>query len=98
MIVTSEIIASLLPSTLPRVVIHTRTYAVGVAVDTEIVLEPVFIGCGGVSSVVSSSDAGVADCAIHSEGARRFEIVISRVDVVGLDRQQFDRATGILHC
>src|SRR3954454_17254614 len=56
----SEIADSLLPSTVPSVVIHTSTVEVGVGFVMAMVLEPVFIGVGGLSSVESSSDAGVA--------------------------------------
>src|ERR1700754_989806 len=59
----SDSVASLLPSTVPSVVIHTSTFDVGVGLVMAMVLEPVFIGVGGLSSVVSSNDAGVADCA-----------------------------------
>jgi hypothetical protein len=59
----SDRVDSLLPSTVPSVVIHTSTYEVGEALLIGIVFEPVFIGVGGVISVVSSSEAGVADWA-----------------------------------
>src|SRR6478672_10656959 len=64
--VMSEIAVSLLPSTVPSVVIHTSRYDVGVALSTVMVLEPVFMAVGGDSTVVSSSVAGVADCAERS--------------------------------
>ena len=64
--VMSEIADSLFPSTVPSVVIHTTRYCVGDALSTVMVLEPVFMGVGDVSSVVSSSVAGVADCADRS--------------------------------
>jgi hypothetical protein len=53
--------ASLLPFTEPSVVIHTSTFETGCGSVTVIVFDPVFIGVGGLSSVVSSSVAGVAD-------------------------------------
>ena len=54
----SESADSLLPSTVPSVVIHTSTFDVGVGLVMAMVLVPVFIGVGGLSSVVSSNDAG----------------------------------------
>src|SRR6185312_2766035 len=58
--VISEMSARLLPSTVPNVEIHTSTYDVGDALLMVIVFGPGFIGVGGVSSVVSCSDDGVA--------------------------------------
>src|SRR6478736_6307399 len=63
LMVTSEMSVRLLPSTVPSVEIHTRTYEVDDALFTEMVLEPGFSGVAGVSSVVSDSDDGVADWA-----------------------------------
>ena len=62
----SDSAVSLLPLTEPRVVIHTSTFDTGVGLVMVIVFDPVFIGVGGVSSVVSSSVAGVADGAERS--------------------------------
>src|SRR3954467_10012062 len=56
----SDSVVSLLPSTVPSVVIHTSTLDVGVGLVMVMVFDPVFIGVGGLSSVVSSSVAGVA--------------------------------------
>ena len=58
-----EMADSLLPSTVPSVLIHTSTYDTGCGLVTVIVFDPVFIGVGGLSSVVSFRVAGVADCA-----------------------------------
>lgn len=59
--VISEMAVSLLPSTVPSVVIHTSTFDTGCGLSMLMVLDPVFIGVGGLSAVVSSSVAGVAD-------------------------------------
>src|SRR5690242_18311955 len=61
--VISEISLRFLPSTVPSVVIHTRTLDVGAALFTEMVFDPGFIGVGGLSSVVSFSDDGDELCA-----------------------------------
>src|ERR1700754_677778 len=53
----------LLPSTVPNVDTHTSRLLVCVGLSTLMVLEPGLRVVAGVSTVVSSSDDGVGDCA-----------------------------------
>jgi len=51
----------------------------------------------GQDECVELVDRRLADRAVDGERPRGFQIVVTRLDLSGFDRQQFDLSTGSLH-